>query len=475
MAMVNTTTKSGDDTTTPFTHHIELLAIKQPESLLATPTIQSLLHKLKILVNAPDTIYHALYDQCLLNYVDFIQSLPSYKNKTYNQAGGLLALAIERTYAAMANYRKQHPIKSIKPENMPAKLALYTYALFTAGLFYNAGYVATNFWISVCDSKGHDSKQWQPLKENMGNLGTHFRYSYLSTNYDALAGRYSLLFAKHLMPVDGLTWIASDIEVMDYWTATLEGDERGGGLFAKQTLLAEEQLELQDEAILHILGIPLREEYYQLGKEEKQSTSDFFDKETAENHDKQQEKPPIMEKDKARHFYQSSVAITERDVTGGYTYELGEKFIAWLRNGIEGATIKVNRKDSLAHVVQGGLLLINPEIFKAFLKANPHIKSNWQQVASDFEKLNISIGAVNRLQQYTTAQATERKFALSQDAGRAAPMGVVVDPTPFLKQIPTISPEHPGPVLTQANYPQVQAVTGATSAPPTPPVTPHSK
>ncbi len=429
-----------------FAYNIDLLAIKKPENLLATPTLQSLLCKLKILINAPENIYSALYEQCLFNYVDFIQSLPSYKNKTYSHAGGLLALAIERTYAAMVHYRKQHLIKDIKPESMPAKLALYTYALFTVGLFYNIGYIATNFWISVCDSKGHDSQQWNPLKENMNKLGTHFRYSYLSTNYDALAGRYSLLFAKHLIPIDGLIWIASDIEVMDYWAAALEGDERGGGLFAKQTMFADELLELQDESALHILDIPLHEEYYQIGKDEKQD---------------QEKQTLVMEKDKTRHFYQTGVSITDRDMTGGYTYELGEKFIAWLRNGIEGATIKVNRKDSLAHVVQGGLLLLNPEIFKAFLKSNPHIKGSWQQVASDFEKLNINIGSVSRLQQYTATQAAERKFSFSQDAQRQTQSGIVVDPTPFLKQIPTISPVHPGPILTQANYPQVKAVTAA--------------
>jgi hypothetical protein len=47
---------------------------------------------------------------------------------------------------------------------------------------------------------------------------------------------------------------------------------------------------------------------------------------------------------------------------------IAEQFIAWLKDGIRGHRITVNRPDALVHVVKEGVLIVSPLSFKLFVR-----------------------------------------------------------------------------------------------------------
>ena len=147
--MFNTSSEKKSAKTRQFAYHTELIPIKSADQLLAKPALQPVLKKLKLVINQPEAHYQFLYHNTLKKLAEWVQSLPSYKNKTYNNLGGLLDLAITRGHLCITQYRQQYPINRYTPDKMPLKLSLWSYALFTASIFYNIGYIATNFFVST--------------------------------------------------------------------------------------------------------------------------------------------------------------------------------------------------------------------------------------------------------------------------------------------------------------------------------------
>ncbi len=426
---------------TKFAYHAELIPIKFGAQLLAKPALQPVLKKLKVLIHQPEAHYQYFYQTSLERLAELVQSLPSYKNKTYNNQGGLLDLAVTRAYLVLSQYRQQYPIYRIAPDEMPAKLSLWSYALFTASLFYNVGYIATNFYVATCDSRGYGSKRWNPMQHSMIDVATHFRFSFLNTNYDALASRYTILFAKHLMTPEGLAWIASDIELMDYWLAILQDDERGGGLFATQIMTAEEKLLLQDLDLLQLLGVPSRDKMLNL------QDHDRLEKYLQKN----QQYYPVVDPttqpgdisiDPLKGPAHIAVAINERDVTGGQVYEIGERFIAWLRNGIKGTSISINRPESGLHITNQGALLALPQLLQEFLQQNPQLGISWQYLVHHLKQMGVILAQIPVKQSTVSGP----QFSIANKSQLHSQGVFLLDPTLFFNH--QVLPE----VSTQMHY-----------------------
>jgi len=60
---------------------------------------------------------------------------------------------------------------------------------------------------------------------------------------------------------------------------------------------------------------------------------------------------------------------------------MGERFLRWLREGIEGRTLEINTPNARLHVLPEGLALVSPGLFRDF---DPN---RWQQVQKRFQRL----------------------------------------------------------------------------------------
>jgi|GEM_PF-5083541 len=361
--------------------------VQSAEELLHHKKTQRNLMQIQKLANAPKEHYDALYLNTLFNYARYVQTLPASQVSGYTSLGGLLELGIERSLRALTLYRKEFPLNGIPPEDMSRQWALYTYALFTAGLFYGVGQVAATYIVSLCDKRGRESARWLPLTGPMTNTSfSHFRYTLDSVNRDALAARATPLIAQLLMPRVGFEWIASDIEVLDYWLAILQNDEKYGGLLAKILMLAHQDL-LEQNTVLdttdttaHTLETIEKDLTEFLQPTEKPPASAPEDSLSLET---QQE---IMDGLIAAGFG-PSVEISASKILGPNGSEsLGQIFVNWLR-------YIVGRKNPMATNVLIGrdsIALQGQEVIRAFMQENK-VTADISTVVQALQKEFLSI------------------------------------------------------------------------------------
>ena len=247
------------------------------DQLLNRKHIQHYLRTLPHLVNAPQPIYDAIYLSSIESFANYCQTLPAFHVNPYNFPGGLLELGIARGHTALSIYRKEEPITGIKPEAMPAKTALWTYAIFTAGLFYGIGYLASHFWITQCNKKGENGKTWHPFEGAMEKQqGEYFRFCYETDQRDHLRNRVSPLLARQMMSPIGFNWLSKDKEIFEYWLSILENDENAARLMAKYVIPAEWQLieaMKQQQSTSHKAGMAMFSD-----EESTENKKSFFEK-----------------------------------------------------------------------------------------------------------------------------------------------------------------------------------------------------
>jgi integrating conjugative element relaxase (TIGR03760 family) len=93
----------------------------------------------------------------------------------------------------------------------------------------------------------------------------------------------------------------------------------------------------------------------------------------------------------------SVVEISESEFAvpiAGTAESLGEQFLAWLRLGLVQRTIKINESGARVHVVNEGVLLVSPGIFKDYAKTRIDV-TNYLHVQKTFCKLGLHLSAEN--------------------------------------------------------------------------------
>lgn len=425
--------------------------IRTANALLSQKQLVPFLKKMPTIVNAPDQVYLSLYYQTLIQFAECVQGLPAIKTKSYNYYGGILDLAVERTYLTLMSYRKEYPLKDTNPEHMPPKLALWTYALFTLGLFYGIGEMGATYWITVTDDRGHNGIRWIPFQEPMARFGSHYRYSFEFMSRDDLAQKSAPILARQLMPYEGFTWIANDKEVFEYWLRILQNIHTDTGILARFLLPVHDVLINQDRPRVGALNTPswVTEEIEHNAK----TTSDSKDTPAKES---------LTEKERSLAHLNAEIALKDIDMTGASTTEIGELFIHWLRIGIIGQSITVNRNKSSVNITSEGLLLLSPEIFMAFVKSNPNLAVTWHEIYK-----NVANSGYSWLKAQSFSSQTNVNVA--GNVGKTGKLtGVLLDPTVIFNAqfIPAPLTTLQAGVTLQSTYPSMKETLTTKPVPP---------
>lgn len=231
-----------------------LLPIESSKRLLQNPKITHVLPQLQQIVYTTDAQYQDLYLKSLENFIEFVQQLPSRRNFHFNHVGGMSLLGLLRAFQTVRLYREQTPIKSYARDKVPANIALWSYALYTAALFLGVGEIYATYWVSLCDAHGEFKQRWQPKTGPMTQYeASHYRYSFEQETRDAIAHLDTLVVAEKLLPKEGLDWIASDKYVYELWSAILTGDNGRAGPFAGFILPTEDILLEQHQDLIESL------------------------------------------------------------------------------------------------------------------------------------------------------------------------------------------------------------------------------
>lgn len=412
--------------------------------LLRGKQFPQILSQIQTLAFTPDHVFDSLYLKSLHNYTEFVQGLPATHVDNFNYHGGLLELGIRRALQTLAWYRREYPIRQHTPENLPTRQAIWSYALFTAGLLYGVGQVVATYWVMLCHMNGHPDKLWNPVAGNMAHHGGEFyRYSFETARRDELAARSTLALALQILPAEGISWIATDKEIFNSWLSILLKDETHAGLFAQCVFPADADLanNPNEEA-----GLIIGEFIEQFDIEgtghptDKHKDASFFDHENEE---------PASQAAHQQAFAQTGMfvpgkAITAADVGIGISgAEIGVAFLLWLRNGIRGQGVNMAR--DLVVAPEG--TLISRALVDSFAAEN----SRFGDGESAYNQLKNSAFALG----HAMPQAISSLIGLAQNDKRG---GILLDTAAiFGKKIPGsgISYEQRLVVTNKANYPPV--------------------
>lgn len=336
------------------------------QTLLKQGKIDTFLRRLKGLAYVTDDYWEQLYQPVIVAFVEFVQGLPAVKYKSFNHYKGWIALGLRRSLETLAMHRVNNPIKNLTPDKVPAKDALLTYALFTAGFFYGLGQIPATYWVMMCNNRGLHGERWNPIAGKMETQGEYYRYSFEKSNRDALANYLTPILAKMLMPESGFTWLSCDKDLFEAWLALLQNDVERGGIIAQMIIPLD----------LKILQIPVTEQTPLI-------TTDI-------------QETDIISADS---LFNSEAEHTKDESKLLDTADVATQFIEWLNK----TELNINQPASLAHYTREGLILLYPDLFKEFIKNNPQIK-NAQMIVKALQDAGL---AQKQLNQYTANPAAK--------------------------------------------------------------------
>jgi hypothetical protein len=257
---------------------------------------------------------------------NFVELVQALPYQEGGKPGGLLDYSLERAVIALRHYH-QATGADFSP--------LFAYALFTAALFQEAGKLISQQVVVVSDSEGKFISEWSPLAGSLGAIkAEYYKLRAMDDQWIKLGQAITPLLARQYLPAPGFEWIASDNKIFSLWMDVLTGEkEKGGELDLSYWL----QLSYK-----WLLTLPMKDR----------------------------------------------LSGQEIELTRPLQTALGEDFFAWLAKGLADGTIAINSANAAVHVLQGGELLLEKEVFEKFCKL--HGRGNWLAVSKQASTLGLS-------------------------------------------------------------------------------------
>lgn len=428
--------------------------IRLANALLSEGHLPQILNRLPTLVNVPQPYYQALYLKAIENFAEYVQRLPAVGSVAYTHAGGFLECNLELAFLTMHLFRKDQPIDDLPPEEIPAKTALWCYALFTAALLAGIGKISANYWITLCDNKGNKGFTWNPFDGSMVEAkkqNTDYRFSLnTAVNRDWLAANETLFIARQILPPEGFNWLASDKDIFEAWLGSLQNDERRGRVISKIVLYAYIQLLSPNRSVSEILRLLIRDgliraDVLDIKKPTKAETS------------------PKSPTNPASSF----------DFNNFNSVEIGKVFKNWLSMGIKDGSIAFNKgNDGPVNVAPGGKVLVSMELLQKFVNENARYQKNAQEVLRNLIQQGYALGEIAARNSYlesTGATPAKLMGGLPTSAAPTTPARktFAMDPSGLFpeEQIPAPPMNFNPPTTTDKNLPPLPPQPSTAPAP----------
>jgi Putative conjugal transfer nickase/helicase TraI C-term/Putative helicase len=280
---------------------------------------------------------------------NFIKFVQILPEKYGEDLGGLLNDGLRRGLLAI---KILHETAETEPH------PLLIFAIYSVALLADVAQVSGTQRVVISDDKGEFIGEWCPFLGPMIQFGDYFKLRPYSAMSHTSIRAMTPILARQLLTETGITWLASNNQIFDMWLAFLQSGEDWAGGLGKILKLEKKQFESLKDQEIGLIPVEIQ-------------------------------------------------TLEPLDT------ELGEKFLAWLKKGLEDGSISVNQQDSSVHivgVVVAGVFL-DTHIFKQFSQSNPRF-GDWISVYRQFVALGLThlTKFDSKLQQFI-AESPEAKGA----------------------------------------------------------------
>jgi len=204
------------------------IEVASPEALL-TPHIPTLTAAIRSLVGVPDAHWDRLYRPLFENLAGFVQRLPASEAHHHSGPGGLLRHALEVAHEAMKLRRGALLPPGASAEELARLQDVWTYACVSAALLHDIGKPLADQRISLFDADRAPLGEWSPTDGPIRPPARYYRVDFVTPRRYRRHERLTPLLANHIVPAEGLRWMAGEPAVMDAWMATLLGEYEEAG------------------------------------------------------------------------------------------------------------------------------------------------------------------------------------------------------------------------------------------------------
>ncbi len=383
--------------------------------LLDNPKYKKLITQCQQLMDLTAEQVNSYITPLLDAFAEFVQNLPETRNSYYAKPGGFITHALVRTASALSMCRAYFTTNA--PDKTTVRLSaqetLWMYALFSAGIFNGIGKIFSDFVIELYDENGKHIDRWNPFSGSMlKTKAKRCEYDFEDGQHiDLFSRRLSVLLAKQLMPEYGFSWLSSDKEVLSYWLALLEDNQRDSGTLGP-FMVRSDALAINS----YFDEKRMQREYSNLDKEAKAESDKIEEKEEEEEEkdeeeveDKEDENKENVEekleekKEKIELRFSASFGQENRPEPGSEQDKnekrnpnpntiAGIEFLKWLNNQMRSQRFEFN---STIFYMPSGAIFLPTGLFEEFLKKNPYYRSHWDVIES-FNKLQLSLTSTDK-------------------------------------------------------------------------------
>ncbi|MEW8375804.1 MAG: MobH family relaxase [Candidatus Thiodiazotropha sp.] len=203
------------------------LQVASGEALLSPHN--GILETIRSLTGVPDTHWHQLYQPMFEAMARFVQQLPASEAHHHAGPGGLLSHSLEVAVEALKLRRSALLPTGGSAEKLARLQDAWTYACFSAALLHDIGKPASDHIVTLYDNHHTPLGQWIPTDGAIKQPARFYTVVFVPKRRYQRHERLTPLLANHVIPAEGLRWLASEPEAMDAWLATLHGEYEEAG------------------------------------------------------------------------------------------------------------------------------------------------------------------------------------------------------------------------------------------------------
>ncbi|MBK9132461.1 MAG: helicase/relaxase domain-containing protein [Gammaproteobacteria bacterium] len=200
---------------------------------------RALLNTIRQLVGVPQAHWDELYAAAFEAYALFVQQLPASEAHHHAGPGGMLTHGLEVVCEALKLRRGRLLPSGAAAEEMVARQDRWTYATATAALLHDLGKPVTDLRVRLYNENDRGLGWWDPWGGPMTGDAAWYRVEFVRDRRYRFHERVPPLLVHFIFPRQGLSWLASDPEVLQAWLATISGDAEQAGIIGEMVHQAD--------------------------------------------------------------------------------------------------------------------------------------------------------------------------------------------------------------------------------------------